>query len=210
MIFQVNFKELSIGQNILRKDNGYVSMYGRELKFNGFKSRFSKRAEYGEMAYWPTTKPTITGVNKGVSYTFSRDGGNKFKDMVQNQQSEEYIPYSTMYRLENQNLRGSRSFTAGYYFHQSFRTNTKRLQRNQSGSEIYNFKNDYFSTLSKNNAEFTDSASLVDNNGNIIHDIDTIAERFIQNSQILGERGEREIRSLKRTRVPIPTMYSTK
>lgn len=75
---------------------------------------------------------------------------------------------------------------------------------------IYNFKNDYFTKLSDNNAGFIDKSSYMEEDGKIKHDIDTIAERFLQNSEILGEKGEQDLKRLKKTKIPLPSFYNSK
>ena len=39
------------------------------------------------------------------------------------------------------------------------------------------------------------------------HDVDSIANSFILNSEIMGKKGEEELKRLKKTRAPLPSAY---
>ena len=79
---------MSKGQNIRRKDQGYVSMYGRELRLNGGQNNV-RRNNYGQGEYWDINNDkSITSHRRDISYTFSKIGTNKFKEAVSNYYNE--------------------------------------------------------------------------------------------------------------------------
>lgn len=78
-----------------------------------------------------------------------------------------------------------------------------------SKSTVYDFKNNYYSEYSKDIFEAEVQASM-DVNGLIHHDVDLVADKVIMNSEIMGRRGQRALRKLKRMVLPIPSVQQTR
>lgn len=78
-----------------------------------------------------------------------------------------------------------------------------------SKSTVYDFKNNYYSEYSKDMFEAGVQASM-SANGLIHHDVDQVADKVIMNSEIMGRRGERALRKLKRMALPLPSVQQSR
>ncbi|CAI2359622.1 unnamed protein product [Moneuplotes crassus] len=168
-VIQRNFNSGLPGKNMLDKHNGYVSMYGRELKCSGFQSRSSQRTEYSETGFRTFNKPMITSHRKNVSYTFSRVESDKFKKAALNHYDDGYVIKSAICYKNLSSSKRPRNY-------RTERNNSTEGYRNHS---VYHFKNNYFSNLSQANSEFINPVSQRTEDGKIIHDVDIIAEKMI-------------------------------
>ncbi|CAI2359798.1 unnamed protein product [Moneuplotes crassus] len=191
------------GGKMADKQTGYVSMYGRELRLNGFKSRSSQRTEYGEIKFRSlNAKPPVTSERKNVSYTFSRANNDKFKEAI----SSYYNDSGTI--SPKMSMRTGKSAKRARRCYSNERSSIRTLNRNKSGPTVYTFKNNYFPIMPQTPSEESNQLLIKTKNGNIIHDVDKIAERLMANSDILKIPAMAHLKTLKKAKFPLPSLHS--
>jgi hypothetical protein len=75
---------------------------------------------------------------------------------------------------------------------------------NKPKTNIYEFKNNYYSKYSKN-VIGKDSPVLMSVDGLIQHDVNSVADKFLINSQNQGIKGRRDLIKLRRMILPLPS-----
>jgi hypothetical protein len=78
------------------------------------------------------------------------------------------------------------------------------FHKNKPNTNIYEFKSNYYSKYSKNEIG-KDSPVIMSVDGLIQHDVESVADKFIINSQNQGQKGQRNLKKLRRMILPIPS-----